>query len=155
MSENLFQIIKKEISFDTSSSQTKEKPFLENSRHAPFLLFSLKTNNCHLSQEQNRFTLVGAPFSPKRGGANASTKKQILLLLRGFSRFLWSRSWSRSGCHCRRRRSWGLSRFHLLFGCWFRCLLCFASNPKCGNINHQNHCEEKKNPLLHVTSPPF
>jgi hypothetical protein len=52
MSEILLQKTKKEISFDTSSSQTKAKPSFENSRHAPFLFFSLKTNNRHLSQKQ-------------------------------------------------------------------------------------------------------
>ena len=88
------------------------------------------------------------PLSITEGGANAWTIKQTLLL-GGF------RSRSRR-CGCRRRwRSRCLRWFSLLFGCWLRCLLGFAPNTHCGNINHQNHCEEKKNPLLHVTSPPF
>jgi hypothetical protein len=75
MSEILFRKRKKEISFDTSPSQTKEKPSFENSRHAPFLLFSLKTNNRHLSQKQMKITLVGAPFPPKRGAPTLQQRK--------------------------------------------------------------------------------
>jgi hypothetical protein len=75
MSEILLRKTKKEISFDTSSSQTKAKPSFENSRHAPFLFFSLKTNNRHLSQKQMKITLVGAPFPSKRGAPTLQQRK--------------------------------------------------------------------------------
>jgi hypothetical protein len=80
ISEYLFQKRKEEISFDTSSFQTKEKPFFENSRHAPFLLFSLKTNNRHLSRKPITSTLVGAPIFGGKGAPTLQPRKKSYFL---------------------------------------------------------------------------
>jgi hypothetical protein len=56
---------KKEISSDTSSDETRKTLSFLNSRHAPFFLFVVTSNNIDLSLKCER-TFVGAPPTFKR-----------------------------------------------------------------------------------------
>src|SRR5271157_166680 len=79
------------------------------------------------------------------------TPSAMDLLLGGFGRCRSGRwSWS---CSSRRSRcwSWSLNRFRL----WLRRLFFAAADSHDRQIDNHHHCEKKKNPLLHVGSPPF
>ena len=135
-------------------------PDIFNGRYAPFPFFTLMPNNVHLA------LLLALPGC-QTGSTNSSIMRMILpitfrsdnptLFLRGFGCSRCGRSRSSSGTSSWGWGSWSLSRFYLLLGrrrC--RCLrLRFATNSHSGKIDQQNQREQKKDPLLHVPSPPF
>jgi hypothetical protein len=137
-------------------------PSFLKSRHAPFLLFSLTSNDIYLSLRINRsMNLCWRPLSSKRerqllNHENDSIKQRNLSthpnLLFGCGCWCW---WGRRWCSCGRRWCWRLSGFRLLFDCWLLWGFSFASNPNGSKIDYQNQCEQEQDPLLHVSSPPF
>ena len=134
-------------------------PSFPDSRHAPFLFFSLLSKNIHLTHGIRLIYSCWRPLFSRRRRQLPDKKTNSLKhhvdptirasLLLGSFRCCWSRRCFRC-CWSRR-----LSRFRFFFGRWRLRSLGFASNSHSDEIDHQSQCEQKKDPLLHVPSPPF